>query len=60
VLRLLVQALFDTDREVQYQAVIGLAEIAGAESEWSPATDTFNQNPQKYLDYWRDWGKSKK
>lgn len=56
----LAHALNDTDRQVQYQAVIGLAEITGAPSEWSPATDTFNQNPQKYLDYWRKWALANK
>lgn len=56
----LTRALYDSDREVQYQAVIGLAEITAAASEWSPATGTFNQNPKKYLDYWRDWAKSRK
>jgi hypothetical protein len=55
----LTEALHDTDREVQYQAVIGLAEITGAPSEWSPASATFEKDPNKYLDYWRDWAKSR-
>jgi hypothetical protein len=56
----LTEALFDSDREVQYQAVIGLAEITGAPSEWSPASGTFDKDPKKYLDHWRDWAKTNK
>ena len=55
----LARALNDTDPEVQYQAVIGLAEITGAPSEWSPASETFEKAPQLYLDYWREWAKSR-
>ena len=54
----LTQALNDNDSEVQYQAVIGLAEITGAPSEWSPATATFDKDPKKYLDHWREWAKT--
>jgi hypothetical protein len=54
------QALYDSDRDVQYQAVIGLAEITGTVGEWAPATSTFLQDPQHYLDHWRDWAKSQK
>jgi hypothetical protein len=56
----LAEALHDPDREVQYQAVIGLAEITGAPSEWSPASGTFDKDPKKYLDHWRDWAKTNK
>jgi hypothetical protein len=56
----LTKALYDSDREVQYQAVIGLAEITSAPSEWSPATETFEKDPKKYLDHWREWAKTNK
>jgi len=56
----LAQALYDTDGEVLYQAVIGLAEITGTTGEWAPASDTFLKNPQRYLDHWRDWAKANK
>lgn len=56
----LAQALYDGDPEVQYQAVIGLAEITGAPSEWSPASETFQNDPQRYLEHWRDWAKATK
>lgn len=55
----LTEALRDSDRDVQYQAVIGLAEITGAPSEWSPATDGFKQDPDRYLKHWREWAKSR-
>jgi HEAT repeats len=54
----LTKALMDSDREVQYQAVIGLAEITGGPTEWSPAYDTFLKDQKRYLDHWRDWAKS--
>jgi len=56
----LTEALYDSDGEVQYQAVIGLAEITGTTGEWAPASDTFLKNPQRYLDHWRDWAKANK
>jgi hypothetical protein len=56
----LTQALYDSDRDVQYQAVIGLAEIMGAGSEWAPAYDTFLNDQGHYLTHWRDWAKSTK
>jgi len=56
----LTEALDDSDREVRYQGVIGLAEITGADSEWSPAYGTFANNEGRYLTYWRDWTKSRK
>lgn len=55
----LAQALQDTDGEILYQAVIGLAEITGTTGEWAPASDTFLKDPQHYLDHWRDWAKSR-
>ena len=57
VIQPLSESLYDHDREVQYQAVIGLAEITGAPSEWSPAYDTFLKDEKRYLDYWREWAK---
>jgi hypothetical protein len=56
----LTEALYDSDREVQYQAVIGLAEITGTVGEWAPASGTFEQNPKRYLDHWREWAKAPK
>src|SRR5947209_7455053 len=50
----LVTALKDSDREVRYQAVIGLAEITG-ESQWGPSIDLFQRNEQRYLTHWREW-----
>jgi hypothetical protein len=58
--RPLAQGLYDSDREVQYFAVIGLAEITGTVGEWAPATPTFLQDPQRYLDHWREWAESLK
>jgi hypothetical protein len=56
----LSKALYDTDRDVQYFGVIGLAEITGTIGEWAPATDTFMKDPRKYVEHWREWAKSHK
>jgi hypothetical protein len=53
----LAVGLNDPDREVRYQAVIGLAELTepepGQEGLWGPAVDKFEQDELLYLNYWR-------
>ena len=56
----LTGALEEDDREVQYQAVIGLAEITGTVGKWAPAHDTFLHDPQSHLDHWREWTRARK
>ena len=51
----LVRALQDSDADVQYNAVMALAAMAGASAENAPARDSFNQDPAKYLGYWTNW-----
>ena len=53
--RFLVRALDDSDADVQYDAVMALAEISGASPANAPARDIFNQNPAEYLGYWKNW-----
>jgi hypothetical protein len=55
----LIDALQDSDLEVQYQAVIGLAEITGTTGEWAPGSELFRQDPGRYVDHWREWAKSR-
>jgi hypothetical protein len=50
----MVTALRDTDFEVRYFAVIGLAETTGAD-DWHPNQQTFRENEAKYLQHWNDW-----
>jgi HEAT repeat protein len=52
----LAKALHDSDREVRYQAVIGLAEITGQDN-WGPSVDLYARDEQRYLGYWQDWAK---
>jgi hypothetical protein len=52
----LVIALGDANREVRYEAVIGLAELTG-QNQWAPAVDKFAQNEQRYLDHWKEWSR---
>lgn len=53
----LTMALMDSDREVRYQGVMGLATIT-KQWEWAPAYDVYSGNEQRYLTYWREWAKS--
>lgn len=50
----LTKALYDSDRDVRYQAVMGLAVITEQYS-WGPALDGYESNEQHYLTYWRKW-----
>lgn len=47
-------ALQDSDREVRYQAVLGLAMTTG-QSAWGPPLDLFERDEQRYLTHWRAW-----
>ncbi|MCA1568135.1 MAG: HEAT repeat domain-containing protein [Acidobacteria bacterium] len=58
VIEPLLKALQDGDREVRYQAVLGLAIVTG-KSDWSPSLDLFIKEEQRYLTYWREWAKPK-
>jgi HEAT repeat protein len=53
-------ALQDSDREVQYEAVIGLAEITGMNGDWAPTYGAFLKEPQRYVDHWRECAKAQK
>lgn len=48
------KALADSDFDVRYLAVIGLAEITG-QSEWRPLTEEFRTHEQRYLNHWTRW-----
>jgi len=50
----LAKALYDSDKEVRYQAVMGLAEITG-QYPWGPAVMLYDKDEQRYLEHWRNW-----
>ena len=54
--KFLVDALSDSDRKIQYDALQGLAALENFPAE-NPAPDTsaFNANPAKYLESWKVW-----
>jgi HEAT repeat protein len=54
----LTQALYDSDRDVRYQAVMGLTEITKQYS-WGPSIDRYHADEQRYLEYWRKWAKER-
>jgi len=57
----LVKALYDPDFDVRWMAVMGLAGIAGPDSDkksWYPARDEFQRNEDLYLEHWRDWARN--
>jgi len=51
----LAKRLDDSDSDIQFQAVLALAEIYGKTGEFHPTTPLFNSNPQHYTDLWKDW-----
>jgi HEAT repeat protein len=51
-------ALQDSDREVRYHAVLGLAIITG-QDEWGPSLDLFDREEERYLKHWREWAKTR-
>ena len=54
----LSKALNDSDREVRYQAVIGLAEIT-SDYQWGPALEIYLKDENLYLKHWKDWSKNR-
>lgn len=54
----LLSALGDSDLEVRYYSVVGLAEITG-QSEWRPNMDDFLSDQQRYLNHWKDWARNR-
>jgi len=54
----LVAALDDNDRDVRYEAVIGLAELTGQDS-WRPAISVFQADEQHYLEHWKAWAQTR-
>jgi len=54
----LVAALDDIDRDVRYEAVMGLAELTGQDS-WRPAISVFQADEQRYLDHWKAWAQTR-
>jgi hypothetical protein len=51
----LVEQLDSEDSDVQYEAVITLAEMTGRGGEYGPSWPTFLDNPEKYKSLWRKW-----
>ena len=51
------QALADSDQEVRYKAVMGLAVITG-EKEWATTIERFKEDEQPYITHWRERVKS--
>ena len=51
----LILGLYNSDFEVRYYAVIGLAEITGT-PQWRPLESDFKARESEYLTYWKSWG----
>ena len=56
----MINGLEDSDWEVRWISVMGLAEVMGKPSgekeSWYPSRDNFRQNEAKYLEHWRQRG----
>lgn len=55
----LVIALDDNNRDVRYEAVMGLAELSSDPGPLLPAQDTFAENEQHYLNHWKEWARNR-
>jgi hypothetical protein len=53
-LKPLSRALTDSDRDVRYYAVRGLAALAN-QPEWTPSIPEFERNEGHYLQHWKGW-----
>ena len=53
-----MKALYDSDRDVRYHAVMGLAEIT-KQYPWAPAREKYDSNERRFLTYWRNWAASR-
>jgi len=51
----LVSKLDSSDREIQYLAIITLAEVNGKFGDYGPGMGLFNKNPEKYVQLWKGW-----
>jgi hypothetical protein len=51
----LVRRLDDANRNVQYSAVITLAELFDKSGDYGPSIELFDKNPQKYIVLWKQW-----
>jgi hypothetical protein len=53
----LAGALYDSDRQVRYWAVTGLARATG-QNPWYPSLGEFQENEDRYVNHWREWAQS--
>jgi hypothetical protein len=51
----LIRKLDDPDRNVQYIALITLAEMFNKQGEYAPSMYVFDQNPVYYVQLWKAW-----
>ena len=54
----LLSAVGDSDLEVRYYSVVGLAEITG-QTDWRPNMHDFLSDQHRYLNHWRDWARNR-
>lgn len=53
---ILIQLLDDSNRDVQWLAVVGLADIFGRQGDYAnPGGDAFFKNPSYYTNLWKSW-----
>lgn len=54
----LISQLSSTDQDVQYLAVITLAELNHKTGDYAPDRPSFGEKPDVYVELWRRWGLS--
>jgi len=56
----LIKRLDDPNKDIQYLAVIALAEIFQKNDEYAPNMGLFDQNPGHYTEIWKAWWKQER
>lgn len=52
---MLIQHLDDSNSNIQYSAVITLAEILDKRGDYGPNMEMFDKDPEKYIALWKQW-----
>lgn len=50
-----IRRLRDSNPDIRYNAVMGLAEATKKYQEWAPAIDTFHKDETQYIQRWEAW-----
>ena len=55
---LLIEGLQDSNEDVKYQCLMGLARVLHRSGDWAPSRELFNKNESDYIGRWQTWWKA--